>query len=160
MSVNPTSDLVGVAWLRGISGLSAAVVSTTLPRDNTTWAATGFVTASAIGGSQDLYLPIRRPVYSVDCWAVNPNSGRPPWGQANGLAEFIRAHIEAGPRVSNFGRALTFSGDVVYKGANVIDAIMRTEPRRGPVGGIFPAGDEASYARYMFDLELVWRVGT
>lgn len=160
MSINPTSDLVGVAWLRGISGLSSAIVSTTLPRDVTTWESSGFVTASTVGGSQDLYLPVRRPVFSVSCWAVNPGSGRPPWGQANGLAEFIRTHIEAGPRVSNFGRALTFTSLGDYKGANVLDAIMRTEPRRGPIGGVFPVGDEASYARYIFDLELAWRVGT
>jgi hypothetical protein len=157
MSMNPTSDLVAVAWVSGIAGLSSSVVSTNLPQDNSTWATSGFVTVSTIGGSPDLYVPIRQPVIQVDCWAVNPNSGRPPWGKANALAELVRAHVEAGPRASNFARSLTFpQGD--YLGANVMDAIMRTEPRRGITEGVAPSGDEASYARYLFDLELHWRV--
>lgn len=157
MPMNPNSDLVAVAWLSGITGLSADMVSTNLPQDYTTWATSGFVTTSVIGGSPDLYLPIRMPVVQVDCWAVNPSSGRPPWGKANYLAELIRSHVEAGPRTANHSRLLTFpQGD--YFGAIVMTAIMRTEPRRGITEGL--GGDTASYARYLFDLELHWRVAS
>jgi len=158
--MNPTSDLVAVAWLGGIAGLTPDMVSTNLPQDNSTWAATGFCTVSTIGGTPDLYLPVRKPVYQVDCWAVNPSSGRPPWGKANHLAELIRSHVEAGPRVSNFARLLSFTPVGAYFGANVVEAILRTEPRRVTVPAVMPTGDEASYARYLFDLELVWKVAS
>lgn len=156
--MNPNSDLVAVAWLAGIAGLSADMVATILPRDQTTWAEDGFVTVNVIGGNPDLTLPIRRPVIQVDCWAVTPNSARPPWGEANRLAELIRTHVEAGPAAANHSRLLTFSGD--YQPASVMAAIMRTEPRRGVTPGPVPTGDPGGYARFMFDLELAWRLAT
>lgn len=158
MPLNPNSDLVAEAWLAGVPGLSASMVSTTLPQDQSVWSTNGFVTVSVIGGSPDLYLPVRQPVIQVDCWAVNPNSPRPPWGKANSLAEAIRSHVEAGPGPGNHSRLLTFSqGD--YRGAIVMAAIMRTEPRRAIAGGMMP-NDGNSYARYLFDLELRWRVAS
>ena len=159
MTMNPTSDLVAVAWLAGVPGLSSAMVSTNLPQDFTTWAANGFVTSNVIAGAPDLYLPIRQPIVQVDCWAVNPNSGKPPWGKANHLAELVRANVEGDRRVTNIQRLLSFpQGD--YYGANVLEVIMQTEPQRGLIPGFTPTGDEASYAHYMFDLELHWRVAT
>lgn len=159
MPMNPNSDLVAVAWISTIPGMSLDMVSTNLPQDFTTWAENGFVTANVIAGAPDLYLPIRRPVVQVDCWAVNPNSGKPPWGKANHLAELIRAHVEGDRRITNLKRLLSFpQGD--YLGANVLEAIMQTEPRRAVTTGFIPIGDEASYAHYLFDLELHWRVAT
>lgn len=159
MPMNPTSDMVAVAWLGGVPGLLPSLVATTLPRDHTTWATSGFVTVAAIAGTTHMYLPVRQPVTQVDCWAVNPNSNQPPWGKANQFAERIRSHVEEHPRPTSFYRLLTFpQGD--YHGAQVTQAIMRTEPRRGIVQGISPTGDEASYAHYLFDLELWWRVAT
>lgn len=158
MPINPTSDLVGVAWIASIPGIQADKVATNLPRDQLTWKDTGFITVNTIAGDPHLYLPIRRPVVQVDCWGVNPNSDQPPWGRTNALAELIRAHLEETPRPASFYRALSFAGSIGYRQAVVMQAIMRTEPRRGIVLGAVPAGDEASYARYMFDLELHWRV--
>jgi len=159
MTMNPTSDIVAVAWLATIPGLSSSMVSTNLPQDFTTWSETGFVISNVIAGAPDLYLPVRRPVVQVDCWAVNPNSGKSPWGKANHLAELVRSHVEGDRRTANLQRLLSFpQGD--YLGANVLEAIMLTEPRRAITVGLTPVGDEASYAHYMFDLELTWRVAT
>jgi hypothetical protein len=159
--MNPTSDMVAVAWLGGITGLSPNMISTNLPQDQTTWSTSGFIVVSTIAGDVNMYLPqIRRPIVQIDAYATNPNSGKPPWGKANHLAELVRSHVEAGNRASNFARLLTFSqGD--YLGANVIDAMMLSEPRRGLIGtDTSTSGDAASYARYMFDLQLTWRVAS
>lgn len=156
----PTSDLVAVAWISGVPGLSADMVSTNLPQDKTTWATTGFITVSTIAGAPHVDLPIRRPVVQVDCWAVNPNSPRPPWGKANALAEKIRDHVESDNRLAdNFYRTLTFTNLGDYYPAAIKEAIMRTEPRRGIVQGMVPQGDEGYYAHYMLDLEIHWVVG-
>lgn len=160
MPLLPNNDLVAVAWIGGIPGLSASMVSTNLPQDVTTWQTNGFITTSVIGGSPDLYLPIRKPVVQIDCWAVNPNSGKPPWGKANQLAELVRDHVQTMNRMTaNFHRLLSFpQGN--YSGAVVMDAMLRTEPRRAIAQGMMPVGDEASYARYLFDVEMHWRVAT
>jgi hypothetical protein len=158
MSMNPNNDMVAEAWVAGVTGLSAAMVATNLPQDNSTWAVNGFVTVSVVGGSPDLYLPVRKPVVQVDAWAVNPNSGRAPWWKANYLAELIRAHVEAG--AATYTRQVILTGKGDYRNAVVFEAILRTEPRRAIAQGMMPTGDEASYARYMLDLELAWRVAT
>jgi hypothetical protein len=156
MSLHPNTDLVAVAWLRSIPGIAPTQVATSLPQDNTTWAGSGFVTVATVGGTPAMYLPVKQPVVQVDCWAVNPSSGRAPWGKANHLAETVRAHIEDTTRTANIGRRLTFAvGD--YAAAAVSSAWLRTEPRRGITLGSVPVGDEASYARFLFDLELWWR---
>jgi hypothetical protein len=158
MPMNPNSDLVGEKWLGGISGLAPAMVATTLPRDVTTWTTfgpnKGFVVVTVVGGDQDLYLPIRHPVYQVDCWATRVGSNTPPWGTANHIAELVRAHVEARPVV--YKRALTFTDKGDYLGARIIEAILRSEPRRGITPGPSATGDEGGYARYMLDLQLDW----
>jgi hypothetical protein len=158
MPMNPNSDLVVGRWLGGITGLSESMVASILPQDFDSWAVAGFVTYQVIGGSPDLYLPVRKPVISVDTWAVNPSSSRPPWGKANYLAELIRTHVELGPRVSSFARLLTFTDKGDYRGANVRDAILRSEPRRAILQGLVPAGDVASFAHYVMELEIHWTV--
>lgn len=160
MPMNPNSDLVGEKFLAGISGLSAAMVATTLPRDPLTWTSfgpnKGFVVVTVVGGDPDLYLPIRNPVYQVDCWATRPGSTNPPWGTANHIAELVRSHIEARPIL--YKRALTFTDKGEYSGARVLEAALRTEPRRAITPGPTPVGDEGGYARYMLDLQLSWAV--
>lgn len=156
----PNSDLVGEKWLAGVPGLSAAGVATTLPRYPDQWPSfgpnKGFVVVTVVGGDTDLYLPIRHPVYQVDCWATRVGSTHPPWGTANEIAEMIRANIEARPVL--YKRALTFTDKGDYFGARVIEAILRTEPRRAIVPGPTPVGDEGGYARYMVELQLDWTV--
>jgi hypothetical protein len=136
-----TTELVAVAWLKGVVG---DIVSTTLPRDNTSWAASGFVTVATTGGSAGLYVPLRSPVVSVGCWAAARDSNRPPWNKAAYLAEQIQA---ATYDVDGTSRLLTLPTN--YPGARVLTAYTTYEPRRVP-------DDEASYAHFDFGLTLNW----
>lgn len=138
----PTTDLVAVAWLKGVDGVPADAVATTLPSDNSTWTASGFVQVTAVGGTPNPHLPIRMPVVGVDCWACNPDSGRPPWGKANTLAEAIRDGTGGAA-----GRVVALP--VAGLSARVLEAYLLTEIRR-------IKNDEASYARYGFDMAFFW----
>lgn len=143
----PTSDLVVAAWLRLVPNLTAGVASA-VPADTATWAAAGFVQVASVGGNPPTHLPVRRPVCSVDCWAVNPNSQKAPWGKANSLAELIRVACE---ECTNYGVRLELPGS--YGAARVLTAYLLTEPRR-------VLNDAANYARYQFDLAVDWVVAT
>lgn len=143
----PTSELVAVSWLGSVQGLTPQQVATTLPSDDTTWAKAGFVTVAVVGGSPNIYLPIKSPVFQVDCWAVKPGSGRPPWWQANNLAELIRY---ATLQRTGINRLLTISANgVTYPPAVVQTAYLLTEPRRS-------YADAADYALYTADLAIEW----
>jgi len=135
-----TSELVAVAWLKGIVG---DIVATDLPKDDASWAETGFVQAGVVGGSASMYVPRRDPVISVDCWAVNTDSAKPPWGKANNLAETV----QAGCYASDIQRDLVLPGS--FPGARVLSAYTVSEPRR-------ILSDPASYARYNLSLALHW----
>jgi len=152
MTLRPTNELVAVAWLRGISGLPTSAVSTILPGpddqfSNTSWAASGFVQVVAIGGAPDLDVPIRHPVFSVDCWAVNVGKKNPPWGKANALAEAIVNSVYNYHTTDQFKRPVVLPAG--YASALVIGAQILGEPARRPA-------DPANYARYGFELELTW----
>lgn len=147
LSLYPPTDLVVPAWLRGVPGLLAGV-GPSLPSSAESWAAEGFVQAYAVGGTPPVHSPMRRPVVSVDCWAVNLNSQKSPWGKANALAEFIRVACE---RNLGFGALLVLGGD--YMNARVLTAYPAGEPRR-------VYGDASNYARYQFDLNVAWVVAT
>jgi hypothetical protein len=138
-----TTDLVAVAWLKGVAGIPPGSVATTLPSDTSAWAASGFVQVTCVGGSPEPHMPLRVPVVSVDCWAVNPNSGRPPWGKAATLAELVRDGTLAG----DAGRVVTLP--VGGLSARVLSAWALTEARR-------ILDDDASYARYSLDVSLAW----
>lgn len=142
----PPAELVMKAWLLGISGVDAAGAAADLPRDQESWAANGFVTYAVIGGALGRDVPMRAPVFQVDCWAVSPSSGKPPWGKANQLAEHIAADCYARPGNAPQGRRR------VALGANYLEALVhaaqvRTEPRR-------LRSDDGSYARYQMDVQL------
>jgi hypothetical protein len=145
----PNSELVAVAWLASIAGLEG-IVSTTLPKDVTGWAATGFVTLGAgggggvIGGRPDLYLQTRHPVLSVHTWATVPGSAKPPWGMAAALAELVVAGCWD---EENMRRDLTLPAG--YDPARAMEAYPLTEPRRIP-------GDVSGYAHFQLDLQLHW----
>ena len=144
----PTTDLVSVAWVASIPGLTADGVGNVLPPDDSLWAHAGYVLVPAtVGGSPWSTGPVRRPVCQVECWATTPGSSRPPWGKAAQLAEQIRL---ATYDRHNFGRPLPISNNgVAYAGARVLGAMMLTEPRR-------VWGDVADYAGYVLDLQLDW----
>lgn len=135
-------ELVTIAWLKTVVGDR---VATTLPKDNSTWAASGFVTTDTVGGSPNLYVPLREPVMSVDCWAVNADSQKPPWGKASVLAQAIQAACWAHRTIPQ-----TVTLPAGYPAVQVKSAYCTGEPRRVP-------DDVSSYARYSIPgLALAW----
>ena len=139
---------VFIAWISTIADFTADGVDTELPQDTSTWSAHGFIVVpTTVGGTPHSVIPVRRPVGQVECRAVSPGSGRPPWGKAEDLAEQIRY---ATYDRNNFGRPLTVS----YNGMPYPDALVRsakfmTEPHR-------MYADGADYAGSSFDLALQW----
>lgn len=149
-----TSELVAAAWIGSIKNLSTSMVATTLPPDvnpdesPAAWLQTGFVTVSVVGGSPDIYLPVKKPVIQVDCWAARPGSGKPPWGQANVIAETIRY---ATLQRTGFNRVLSLGANgASYPGAVVTSAYFATEFRR-------LYSDAADYARFQADMQISWQ---
>ncbi len=143
LRANP--ELVTIAWLKTVPGIAAGQVATTLPADNTTWAASGFVQVGPVAsGGPQLYYALREPVVQLDFWAVNPASGKPPWGKAANLAETVLA---ATYNRSLMQAALTLPTG--YPQARMLSAHFLMEPRR-------LYGDDSSYARYGADLQVHW----
>ena len=139
------SELVAVAWLQGAAGIEAGQVATTLPTDVTTWQANGFVqVCPAVGGAPQLHYALREPVVQIDTYAVNPASGKPPWGTAASLMELL---VAATYDTARMQRTLTLPAG--YPQARLFTAHFLTEPRRLP-------GDDSSYARYSADLAFHW----
>lgn len=143
MTFRANTELVTIAWLANVQGLTSSMVAATLPKDNTTWAASGFVTVRASGGSPGIHVPMRNPVVTLDCWAVRPGSAKPPWYQANQLAELI----DAGCRSALAGRTVVLPTN--YGSVRVHSAYLISEPRR-------VYGDQGDYARYTADMSVNW----
>jgi hypothetical protein len=141
LTLRATTEQVAVAWLVGVVGDR---VATTLPKDNSTWAASGFCTVVTVGGSANMYVPLREPVVAVDCWAVNPDSQKPPWFKAARLAEAIQAACHAHAAVPT---TVVLGGG--YPNAQVKTAYTAYEARR-------IHDDASSYARYSLGLVLGW----
>ncbi|MFE1849855.1 hypothetical protein ACFYOF_06255 [Streptomyces sp. NPDC007148] len=133
-----TPELVATAWLKTIVG---DIVATTLPKrgkdGSITWAASGFVTLVVAGGSPNIYVPLRDPVVGLSCWALNPDSQKPPWGKASNLAETIVAATLDHPNVPRTALALPAG----YPSVQVKSAYVTGDPRR-------ITDDSSSYARY------------
>ncbi|WP_213451592.1 hypothetical protein [Rhizomonospora bruguierae] len=151
MSHRPTSDLVAVAWCRGVAGIPPGAVATTLPKPGADgvirWADTGFIQVGpVVGGSMGLEMATRAPVLQISCWATNQGSSKPPWGKASQLAQLIVDGTYAGQQYGK--RDVSAHLPDSYAGARVMTALA-TEPRRFP-------GDPGSYARYLLELTLNW----
>lgn len=142
----PTAEQIAVAWITTVPGIPTGKVATTLPADDTSWASTGFVTITGVGGSPaSRYVPMHEPVMQVDCWAVNPGSSKPPWGRAGELAGLIVERTFTDLRPGEFTVRTGF-----------LPVLMRSvwplsEPRR-------INEDEAGYARYQFDIVFAYTV--
>lgn len=142
LQLRATPELVATAWLKTVVGDR---VATTLPKDNTTWAASGFCTLVVAGGTPNLYVPLREPAVGVDCWANNPQSQKPPWNKAAALAEAIQA---ACYDHSAIPQRLTLPAG--YPQAQVLSVYTTGEHRRVP-------DDPSSYARYSIPgLVIAW----
>lgn len=137
-----TPELVAEAWLKTVVGDR---VATTLPKDNSSWAASGFCTLVTAGGTPSMYVPLREPVIGVDCWANNPQSQKPPWNKAAMLAEAIVAACQDHRHI---GQTVTLPSG--YPAAAVRSAYVTGDPRRIP-------DDPSSYARYSIPgLAIAW----
>lgn len=142
LQLRATPELVAEAWLKTVVGDR---VATTLPKDNTSWSASGFVTLVSAGGTPNLYVPLREPAMGVDCWANNPGSQKPPWNKAAALAEAIQAACYDHPIVP---QTLTLPSG--YPQAQVLSAYTTGEHRR-------IHDDASSYARYSIPgLVIAW----
>lgn len=146
-TLNPSSESVALAFVKAVPGIQANKVATVLPSDKAAWQDTGFVQVRTVGGSPNRHVPQAQPVLAIDCWANNGDSKQPAWGKANDLAERIRREIQ--DNLEFFGQAVDPGPN--YKTARILSAWLVTEPRR-------IEGDENGYARYTFDLEIVWVV--
>ena len=142
--LHPNSEVVGVAWLKAAVPYLGSRVSTELPTDNSSWSASGFTTVSVVGGSPNIEVGMRKPVFSIDVWGASTNSGKPPWNLASQQAEQIHDAVLAHALVP---KVLVLPSG--YANARVLQVIPRSEPRR-------VAGDPASYAHFQFDCEMWW----
>ncbi len=145
MPLRANSELVASAFIAAVLG-DPSIVGTTLPRDATSWSASGFVRIVVAQGVPEVHLPVRRPVIGVETWAAPASSStKPPWGKAAQLAELIVAGCYASSgQVRNL--TMPVSG---YNTVRMFSAWPITEPRR-------MVSDVASYARYGFDMRCDW----
>jgi hypothetical protein len=135
-----TTRKVSVAWLRSL-GLAA---DSELPTE-LTWASTGFITPAGSGGSPGVHVPVAHPIVTLQCWAVDPDTGVAPWNFAGDLAETVRAGT-----FSHGTQAMLTIPDS-DQNARVLSAYLQSEPRPS-------YGDMGDYACVVFDLALHWAV--
>lgn len=140
-----TTTRAALAWLATLPGLTPAMVGDKLPEDNSTWAASGFVTAKGVGGTPEMYVPLREPVVSIDCYTAPPAGSRDAdWNQAENLANAVLAACQ---NTASFGARL--AGTDGFPDMRVLQAHALKDPRP-----IF--GDKSFYAHYQFDLQMYW----
>lgn len=140
--VYATPEKVALGWAAAI--FNPSMVGQQLPEDNTTWAASGFVTASISPGlGPHMYYRFDRPVVSFQCWAVNADTGRPPWGRAQNLAETIRV------QGTYANQPVSVTVEDASENARVLSSYLVSEPRK-----VF--GDLGDYAAYVVDVQLFW----
>lgn len=150
------SELAAIAWLKTVPGLPVNQIGTTLPQDNSTWAASGYVQVMVVGpGKSSKYYGYRAPVVLAHCWAVNVDKQTPPWGKACDLAEDIYAQLLVH---SNGIEDVTLPVSGAPK-IRVLQAWCVDEPKRIPWG--FPSGqgsfiDPANTAHYTVSFQIAW----
>lgn len=146
------AELVALAYLKAMVAAYDTVVGATLqgPDPETmrlSWTRGGFIQASGITGSIDMYVPVRQSVVSLDVFAApTGTSKRPPWGLAFSVAELVVA--------CTFDTALHDTHSVVtlptgFPQARVTGFRALTEPTRR-------TSDPADWAHVGMDVELSW----
>jgi hypothetical protein len=137
-----TPELVATAWLKTVVGDR---VATTLPKDNAVGRRPGSARSSSRAAPPTCTCRCANPHVGVDCWAVNPQSQKPPWNKAAALAEAIQAACYNHPAIP---QRLTLPTG--YPQAQVLSAYTTGEHRRVP-------DDPSSYARYSIPgLVIAW----
>lgn len=137
-----SDEAVAKAWIGQLAGFTAAMVGETLPRDNATWATSGYVTVTWAGGSTVPEYRLESPVMDVRGWAVTPGSDDPPWNKARNLALTVQAGTYS--LTPWFLELPSCSENAVVKTAYVLG-----KPRRA-------FGDFGDYAVYALNLVLNW----
>jgi hypothetical protein len=143
-----TTGRVALAWLGGVTGLSPGMIGDQPPADESSWAASGFITPNTVGGISDIYVPVVGPVVSLSCWAVSPDTGVPPWNLAFNLAETVRAACLS---QDGFGAVLTLAN--CDQSARVFSAYLVGEPRRS-------WADAGDWASVILDVHIDWKAET
>lgn len=149
------SEMAAIAWLKTVPGLPVNQIGTTLPQDNTTWAASGYIQILVTApGRSNKYYGYRAPILTAHCWATNPGKQTPPWGQANDLAECIYDRLLEENGMENVTTHVAGAPQVRILQASCVD-----EPKRIPWG--FPSGqgsfiDPGNTAHYTVSFQLAW----
>lgn len=142
-----TTEKVVTAWLATLPGITSGMVDQILPppdvNNNFSWAESGFITPYGAGGAPNIYLPVAKPVVGLKCWAVDPDTGRPPWNLANNLAATVWNACY--PTTSGVTLALPLCDQT----ARVMSAFMVREPHRA-------YGDTGDYACVDVEVQLHW----
>ncbi|NUU26114.1 MAG: hypothetical protein HOV68_32130 [Streptomycetaceae bacterium] len=144
------TELVAVAWVGGVPGLTPEMVGTRRPSDNSTWAASGFVTVRpAGGGAIDVDTPFRHPVVTCEFWAVRPGSNRPPKARASLLGETVWAAVTPTSTAERAAirRPVTLPGGYPDAFVHSVHPVSELRPAYGEQGG---------YAHYLLDLQFHW----
>jgi hypothetical protein len=139
------AELAAGAWLRGITGLTPAMVATALPDDPKEWKGSGFVVVGPdAGGLPNGYVPWHESVLQLECRAVRPNTLTPDWGVANTLAQHV---INAAHANEQLG--VTLPTRPGYAPVRITSTAPASTARRVRT-------DPSSYALYRLDLALNW----
>lgn len=150
MTYLPSTELVVVAWLKGITALGNGV-AVDLPADTSGWPTIGtpagpfFVQVTTVGGSGDAEILVDSPVVSIDVYAANAGGSKPPWARASQIAEVIRAAARDHTAIPRKVTLPTGYGAGYVHGVQLVGP----PPRRVP-------GDQATYAHYVMELQFDW----
>lgn len=142
--LHANSELVTVALIELILDRRGGVGARMPGGDGASWAKTGFVLVAGVGGSPNVYSPLRRPVMDVRAKWVAPGSKQPPWNLAAELAERVIAGF-----YGDSGQPTEVVLPAGFERAFVQSAYALTEPRR--IGG-----DPSNIASFQFDVQVNW----
>lgn len=139
------TEKVTAAWLATLPGITSAMVGGTVPSNNGTWAASGFIELSGLGGNADLDFPVDHPIVNLKFWTVDPDSGLPPWNRAADLGEIVKDGC-----LSN-GVGVILDLPTSDQNARILSVYMKQTPRR-------MYGDVGDYACFVAELAVHWAV--
>lgn len=142
----PTTDLVSRAWTR--LAVPYVRVDDRLPKPDQELRTVGAIRLLTVGGGAELYVPMRRPVVTAECWvAPAEGSQEPPWNAAGRLAQWV---LDATYKPELMGVLVDLTQFGAYLPARVHTvSAANEEPRR-------VENDPANYARYEVDLQFAW----